>query len=371
MILTFRISVLGSGGAERVFISVATALVRQHDIEIHFVVDKLGQGSLEQVVIDAGFKLFGLDCGRTAESILPFKKYLESQRPDVVISAYTDTNMAMLLSAKMASHKSFLIVSEHASLDEHWKHLSWKRKKLLNMYVGFGYRLADHVLTVSDGIATQVNRRLKAPAKVSRIHNPVRFSSVDVEGGKVASDPAFGGKTILAVGRVTKQKAYPNLLQAFNLVAKGHDVRLVIVGETQDQSERAWLEDFIAKNDLGSRVQFVGFTENVSAYYRSADLFVLSSAWEGFGNVLVEALAFGLPIVSTDCNHGPAEILCDERYGSLVPVGDSAALAAAIGKRLDMPAGDKDVLYRRADEFSEAKIGEQYWKLFQQLGLAA
>lgn len=370
MIVTFRLSCLGTGGAERVFLSVAKTLLHTEGVDVHFVVDRLGEGGLESRVSESGFSLFGLDCSRTAGSILPLKRYLDRYRPDVVISAYTDTNMAMLLSAKIARHKCLLIVSEHASLDEHWQYATWKRKRLLNAYVGLGYRLADHVLAVSEGIVQQVARRLKSADNVSCIYNPVRFSQARTPATPTAAKGGFAGKTILAVGRIARQKDYLTLLQAFREVAAVRPARLVIVGEFYEPATKATLDDYIAQNNLGAHIEFTGFTDKVEQYYRAADLFVLSSAWEGFGNVLVEALAFGLPIVSTDCNHGPAEILCGGKFGALVPVGDPAALAAAICSSLEAPEPDRNVLRARSQDFSESRIGAQYWDLIQKLGAA-
>ncbi|MFZ6750070.1 glycosyltransferase [Undibacterium sp. Ren11W] len=367
MIVAFRISSLGFGGAERVFISVADYLFRTHKVEIHFVVDRVGTGETEEVVRNHGFKLLGLECSRTARSIGPLKNYIDAFRPDVLISAYTDTNMGALISSKLAKHKCLTIVSEHASLDEHWQHASWKRRLLLNNYVALGYRIADHVLTVSKGIAGQITQRMHQPEKVSCIYNPVRFSVKGDSLGLANDETLREKKIILAVGRIAKQKDYSNLLRAFKLVLTRHDALLVIVGGVHEIAEKELLDTYIASAGLASKIEFVGYTDKVETYYRNADVFVLSSAWEGFGNVLVEALAFGLPIVSTDCNYGPAEILSSEKYGMLVPVGDSIAMADAICRTFDSPVRDKDLLRLRSMEFSEDRIGAQYWDLITNL----
>lgn len=368
MLITFRLSSMGFGGAERVFLSVADALSRNDPgIVIHFVVDQLGLGETEEITRKLGFRLIGLESARTARSILPFRDYINSFRPDVVISAYTDTNMAMLLSTKLARHKCLSIVTEHASLDEHWQNASWKRRLMLNAFVSIGYRLADHVLTVSGGIARQITQRLKHKTKVSCIHNPVRFHGDDAVRDCRTESAQAGNATILAVGRITQQKDYLNLLSAFRLVLAKRDARLIIVGGVHEAAEKKRLDDFIQTHGLSSKVEFAGYTENVAAFYRTADLFVLSSSWEGFGNVLVEALAFGLPIVSTDCNHGPAEILCNGQYGALVPVGNATALADAIVGALNAPIFDREALRKRSRDFSEERIGAQYWALIEQL----
>lgn len=366
MIVVFRISNLGFGGAERVFISVAGYLSKIHNAEIHFVVDRSVPGGTENVARGHGFKVHNLNCRRTLKSIIPMKNYIDIIKPDILFSAYTDTNFAALISVRLAAHKCLAVVTEHASLDEHWQHSSLKRRLLLNTYVKLGYRLADHVLAVSKGIAGQILARMNAPDRVSFIHNPIRFKGAAELESPVTSSPS-PTRTILAVGRIARPKDYPCLLRAFQVVSQSLDCRLVIVGGVHEQAEKEELDRFISANGLRDKIEFVGFTDEVENYYKNADVFVLSSAWEGFGNVIVEAMAFGVPVVSTDCNHGPAEILNNGEFGLLVPVGDSVALATAIRSVLTSPSIDKLILQKRAAEFSEERIGEKYWALIKKL----
>lgn len=365
MKVVFRLSSMGFGGAERVFLSVAEALAHQHQVEIHFVVDMIGKGETENLVKARGFKLTGLACTKTMHSIIPLKNYIDSVKPDILISAYTDTNMGAILSAKLAKHRCKVIVSEHASLKEHWQHASLKRKALLGAYVKYGYKLADHILTVSQGIATQIIKMGHPAHKVSCIYNPVRFNTTPTD--QVLTKTKSTPPIILAVGRITRQKDYFTLLQAVSLLLKQKSARLVIVGGVHEQSEKRKLDDFIKTNHLMDHVEFVGFTENIQDYYKVADVFVLSSAWEGFGNVIVEALAFGLPVVSTNCNHGPAEILEGGKYGYLVPVGDSSAMAKALNQVLDNNHFASEIQVTRAKDFSESVIGEAYYQLFKKV----
>ena len=365
MKISFRISSMGFGGAERVFLSVADVLAKTYQAEIHFVIDSIGKGETEKLVTDRGFKLVGLDCSRTLSSIIPLKTYINSEQPDILISAYTDTNFAALVSAKLAKHRSKVIVSEHASLKEHWQHASLKRRLVLNSYVKFGYRIADYILTVSEGIASQIIAMGHSKNRVGCIHNPVRFNSSKID--KFTTHSKKTTPIILAVGRIAKQKDYLTLLNAFNLVTKKRNIRLVIVGGVYETSEKQKLDHFIQANNLVEKVDFIGFTENIQDYYVAADVFVLSSAWEGFGNVIVEALAFGLPIVSTDCNHGPAEILQAGKFGKLVSVGDHSAMAEAIIQILENNEFNAEQQVNRAKDFAEATIGEAYYQLFKKV----
>ena len=114
-------------------------------------------------------------------------------------------------------------------------------------------------------------------------------------------------------------------------------------------------------------IDFVAFTENIQEYYAKADVFVLSSAWEGFGNVIVEALAFGLPVVSTNCNHGPAEILQADKFGILVPVGDSQKMGEAINQLLENNQFEHKKQVARAMDFDESTIGKAYYQLLEKV----
>jgi len=364
MKIAFRISKMGFGGAERVFLSVANELATKHQCEIHFIVDSIGVGNTESLVIEKGFKLLSLDCNNTLKTIQPLKRYIDKERPDILISAYTDTNFAAIVSTKIANHKIKIIVSEHASLKEHWQYSSLIRRAKLFLYVKFVYRLADHVLAVSAGVASQLSKIGLPIKKLSYIHNPVRFN-IQPKAKRVEGKSE--SLVVLAVGRITKQKDYLTLIKAFQLLTKTINARLVIVGGVHDHVEKQKLDDFVASNQLEDIIEFIGFTESVEQYYQKADVFVLSSAWEGFGNVIVEALAFGLPVVSTDCNHGPAEILVKGRYGKLVPVGNYHAMAYAMSDVLNNNLFDPTKQVERAKQFSEAKIAESYYSLFNEI----
>jgi glycosyltransferase involved in cell wall biosynthesis len=139
---------------------------------------------------------------------------------------------------------------------------------------------------------------------------------------------------ILAAGRLTRQKDFPTLIQAFALVRPNFAARLIILGEGRD---RTILQDLIVRLSLQDWIDLPGFVTNPYAYMKQADLFVLSSRWEGSPNVLTEAMALGLPVVATDCQSGPREILQEGRLGPLVPVGDSKALSQAMLRVLQDP----------------------------------
>lgn len=361
MKIVFRISKMGFGGAERVFLSVARVLKEKHGWSPIFVVDNIGAGVTEKKLIELGIELYGLNSQRTINTILPFQRLIDELNPDVVISAYTDTNFAAVLSTKLASSKFLLIVSEHASLAEHWQRSTFLRKLTLKFYVRFGYRFADHILTVSKGIAKQVIDYGHDSGKVSNIYNPVRFAPQKLPDSPRQIDPKL--VRLLAVGRITPQKDYMTLMKAFELLSYSHNVSLTVVGGVHNKHEKELIDNFLASKDFKDKIKFVDFTENVDEYYKSSDIFVLSSAWEGFGNVIIEAMAYGLPIVSTDCNHGPVEILEGTKYGKLVPVGDFSAMANAISELISHNPFSQLSQIKRSSDFSEEKVSQQYYDL--------
>jgi len=138
----------------------------------------------------------------------------------------------------------------------------------------------------------------------------------------------------LSIGRLTKAKNYSTLIEAFAKVRQQRDVRLAILGNGE---ERPSLEGLVRRLGLENDVWLPGFVDPPYPYLARASVFVQSSIWEGFPTVIVEALAFGVPVVSTDCPSGPREILENGRFGELVPVGDVEALADAIRRALDVP----------------------------------
>lgn len=356
MKVALRISELGFGGAEQVFISLAKELNNMAEIEVMFVVDR-SEGENVATVKKSGFRVYSLEAARTFKSIFPMKDFINSEKPDVIISAYTDTNAACLLSALIASNKSKVIVSEHASLQEHWRNKSKLKRLVLKFYVSYIYRFASAVVCVSNGLNRQVTSLLNASVPVKTIYNPVRFGgALRIKSLSEEADPL----KLLAVGRISEPKDYATLITAVYEVIQYRKCHLTIVGGIFCQSEFDKLTSLIKKLGIEEHIVFAGYSKNVEEYYKHAEIFVISSAWEGFGNVIVEAMSFGLPVVATNCNYGPAEILEDGKFGRLVCVGDSLALANAIMEEATHPLVDSSTLVRRSLDFSESIIAKQY-----------
>jgi glycosyltransferase involved in cell wall biosynthesis len=204
---------------------------------------------------------------------------------------------------------------------------------------------------------------------MTTIYNPVVTAELFKMAREVPDHPWFESgapPVVLGVGRLARQKDFPTLLQAFARLRSERPVRLMILGQANNQrttvERQAELRALAGKLGVADEVALPGFVHNPYAYMAHAAVFVLSSRFEGLPTVLIEALACGLPVVSTDCPNGPAEILENGKYGALVPVGDAFALAKAISATLDAPP-DRGQLRTRALVFTVDQAVEKYEKV--------
>ena len=226
-------------------------------------------------------------------------------------------------------------------------------------------RAASRIVAVSEGVARNVSERCGiAPERITTIYNPALTADA---ARRAREEPAHawfsdgGPPVILGVGRLTRQKDFPTLIDAFRRVRAERPCRLMILGEGPLRRE---LEALAAGLGLEDSVCLPGWMENPHAFMARSALFVLSSVHEGFGLVLVEAMAAGCPVVSTDCPAGPAEILEDPAL--LAPVGDAEALARVMLRALARPA-DKAALRAKAGRFSVERAVAGYDRLVSDL----
>ncbi len=274
---------------------------------------------------------------RTIATLPGLARYLRQEQPIALISAKDHANIAAIWAKQLAQVSTQVLISVHVppsktSLD------GSSGGKFMPHIVRRVYPKADQIVAVSHGVAGDMSRSLKLPLeKIKVIYNPVITPELLQKANQSVSHPWFTAKEtpiILGVGRLTQQKDFTTLIKSFALVRKQKVCRLVILG---DGEQKPQLESLIEQLGLKSDVSLPGLTENPYAYMAQSDVFAVSSAWEGLVTVLIEALAVGTPVVSTDCLSGPREILQNGRLGSLVPVGDVKALADAILNVLSQP----------------------------------
>ncbi|MCL6239220.1 glycosyltransferase [Acinetobacter sp. ANC 5033] len=346
---------LGGGGAEKVIAILASHLANKKNVEIFLIVQKLDGVYWE--LVNENVKIVNLDQTRTLKCLIPLAKWIRNNKPDVVFSALTHVNVVTALARKISGHKCKLILSEHSTISN----LSMLKKNKYKFIFKFFYSQADYIVAVSNGVKSDISNTLNInPEKIVVINNPVYPSYLTTK--KVDLNSFFKnnpGKLILSIGRLEPEKNYLNLLKAFNKFNNNH--YLVILGEG---SERQLLEKYIIDNNLCDRVLLPGFVKDPFVWINSADIFVSSSNIEGFGNAIVEAMAYGLNIVSTDCV-GPREILSGGKYGLLIEKNKPNEFFDAINKLLDDPTlFDKKEVVNRAKDFSENIILSKYEDIF-------
>ena len=290
-------------------------------------------------------------------------RYLQQDQPDVVLSAKTYPNIAVLWARRLSRVPTRVTVSEHTTLSQeilqHTREGDWTWR-LLPAIVRRVYPWADATVAVSNGVADDFAKTTGLPReRIVTVYNPVVTADLRTQALSPLDHPWFtpgSPPIVLAVGRLEAQKDFLTLLKAFARVRAQRVARLLILGEG---AQRAAIEALVKTLNLAADVALPGFVANPGAYMARAAVFVLSSIFEGLANVVIEAMACGCPVVSTDCPSGPAEILADGDYGSLVPVGADAALAKAILATI-AATPDRERLRTRADLFSSERATHRY-----------
>ena len=292
--------------------------------------------------------------------------YLSAHQPAALISATTYLNLAAVWARELSAGSPRLLLSERDNLSRNLSHgrarraWRWRHAPAL---IRRHYARAEAVVGVSRGVSEDLTACTGlAPERVATVYNPVVHGRIEAAAAEPSGDPWLdrpGRPVILSAGRLVEKKQFGLLLEAFAELRQSRSARLVILGEGR---LRPRLEAQVRCLGIQDDVRLPGWRPNPYAYMARASVFALTSEREGFGNVLVEALACGCPVVSTDCPSGPAEILARGRYGSLVPVGDRAALVAALARSLEVTP-PRATLRQRAAEFTTAAAVDRYLDL--------
>lgn len=323
---------LAGGGAERVMLNLVEGLAAQGCRIDLVLVSAVGE-YLAQV--PAEVRVVDLARSRALQAPGPLARYLKKSQPDVLISALGHINLAALLARRLAGTRTRVIVTEHLAVSARAEGFTDLAFRFLARKA---YPQAEAIVAVSEGVADSFAAGAGLPrAAVRVILNPVLTEEYWRKMAESAAHPWFGPDeppVILGVGRLAAQKDFPTLITAFEQLRTSVDARLLILGEGPDRQE---LENRIRTAGLTEHVALPGFVTNPFSFMASSALFALSSVREGLPTVLIEALAAGVPVVATDCESGPREILQGGRLGRLVPVRDPTALAEAMLATLRKP----------------------------------
>jgi glycosyltransferase involved in cell wall biosynthesis len=321
---------LRGGGAERVTLALANGFAgRGFDVDL-VLASAVGPYLTE---VNKGVRVIDLRTSRVLASLPGLIRYLRRERPAALLSAMRHANVVAYLATRFARVATRLVVSEHNTLSRSARGGRGKGA-VVRTLMRPAYRRCQGIVAVSNGVADDLCGELRLPrSSIRTIYNPVVSDRLTAQSQEpIAQVANIGRPVILAAGRLTAQKDYPTLLRAIALLRKNVGASLVILGEGELRGE---LERLAADLEISDYVAMPGFAENPYAWMRQADLFVMSSAWEGLPTVLIEAMACGTPVVSTDCPSGPDEILEGGKWGGLVPPGDHEALAMAMLRALE------------------------------------
>lgn len=332
----------------------------------------------QQLALAPSLSLYPLGTGRRGQQRRRLRQYLAERSPRALLSAGHRANL--LAASQCASQAPWptrrlspcaprgaigdqrvgatrIVLSVHNAISPGLARLNPVRRWIRRRMLQHRYPMADRILCVSAGVATDLAEL--APATRSKIrtqYNPIQGQDAP---GSHPLHPwlaTAGPPVILGVGRLTPQKGFDTLIRALAQLRYQPRPRLLILGEGP---ERAALERLAQQLGVAGQVALAGFVPNPRAHMAAAAAFVLSSAWEGFGNVLVEAMSTGTPVVATDCPSGPSEILLGGALGPLVPVGEGGRLAEAIDHTLSRPTAPERLRARAAD-FAPERIAAQY-----------
>lgn len=316
------ISTLGAGGAERVVTALASSFAaRRHEVLLLTLESATRDFyPVDPAVTRLSLNRHGASASRLSgllanlERVRALRRVILQARPDVVVSFITETNVLVVLACLGVGIP--VLVSERVDPRAHALSFAWDRMRW------FCYRGAAGIVVQTQAIADWLKARRRMPP-VAVIPNPALAPALAIR-AQVDAARAY----LLGAGRLTRQKGFDVLLRAMALLeARGANLDLVIAGQGPEEGS---LRRLAAELGLDTRVRFIGHTEHLTSWIQGAFAFVLSSRYEGFPNVLLEALATGTAAIATDCPTGPREILRDEGLGILVPPENPEALARAV-----------------------------------------
>jgi glycosyltransferase involved in cell wall biosynthesis len=301
--------------------------------------------------VPSRIRVVSLDCGHLRYALWPLIRYLRCECPEAVMATLTSTSMLAVVACKLSGVGSRIVLRQASAFGRRQRR--WLIRRV--------YPYADAFIAQSGSMADDLIRIVGLPSqKVTTIRNPAFRPEIITRAAEPVGHPWFSKReapVVIGVGRLARAKGFDVLLDAFAKVRALHPCKLVILGEG-DAREK--LQTQAERLGLKADVWMPGFVDNPFKYVVRSDVFVLSSRLDPCPNVLVEALAVGTPVVSTRCVGGASEILEDGRWGTLVPIGDSEAMAEAIRQNIESPAHTRSELSEYAQTFDYRSVAREY-----------
>lgn len=323
---------LRGGGAERVMVTLANGFA-ERGLAVDLVLAKAEGPYLDDV--DAGVRIIDLRASRVLFSLPRLVGYLRRAKPAAMLSALSHANIIAIMARRIAKVPMRLVISERGVPS--FTGAVSSKNKIVNKAMKSLYSRADRIIAVSHDVKRVLIEDFNLDSGIINvINNPIDLSLI-AKMSKEKPNHRFLSKEfkkIIAVGRLEEIKGYDILINSIGIIGKDSGYRLLILGEG---SLKADLKHLAKSLDVQDVVDFIGFQKNPFGWMSASDVYVLSSRSDAMPNAMLQALACGVRVVSTDCPGGPAEILDDGRWGHLVPINDAAALAKAIQEARNNP----------------------------------
>lgn len=368
--IIFFLPALVGGGAERTIVNIANQIDRKSYKVYLMVIDTPNEGKYKDEYsqfVREDVEVINLELAITKRNypriLWAIVKKVNQIKPDIVMSTMLRPNELLSL-ASLFFRKSIKVVLRESN-NRVAREYSWIERKYIRFMYG---KLANRTIALSKGVKRNMVENFGINEKnISVIYNPIDIQNIEAQMRQKELLLEYSGIKIINMGRLTPQKDQKCLIKAIGIVKEQIDCKLYILGKGELEEN---LKSLVHSQRLDEYVEFMGFQKNPYEILAQGDLFVLSSGWEGFGHVIVEAMVAGIPVVSTDCDYGPGEIITDGYNGVLSPVGDEKELAKHILEIVKDREKMKQFSIRgkeRSKDFSVEKIVKQYEAIFERL----
>lgn len=348
------------GGAEKTHIYLANDWVNKGFIVKILVLNKIG---ILKDLINKDIEIINLNVHRIRNALFPITRQILSLKPSVIIAPMWPLTCIVAISWLFSLKKGKLILVEHTPLTGNYSNDLNSSFFLTKMSINLTYRFANNIIAVSKGVFNDLNKILNMKLnQLKIINNAVKIIQNKKNPSQIREEYKLNkySKIILGIGNLKKQKDFVTLIEAFNLLENKSNYGLFIIGEGFEK-DRLFAQ--IKKLKLQNNVFLIGQSLEIYSWLKNADLFVNSSTYDGLPLVIIEALLCGVPVVSTDCISGPAEILDHGKYGKLVQIKDYKKLSEQMELSLSSTIR-KEILIKRGNDFNIDKISRQYIELF-------
>lgn len=358
--ITVFLESLEGGGAEQVLLTLINSFVEK-GCKVEVILCK--SGGVFQKQLSPDVNLVELRAKNLFYGFPKLVRHLKISKPRVLLTTLNLASMVALVAKRFAGVDTRVVIRIANTISQQPK--SWLKKNVDRLLQKWIYPWADDIIAVSDGVGDDLAAYVGiAKERILTIYNPIITPKLKALADVKLEHPLFvpsQSPVILSVGRLHVLKDYGTLIHAFSRVSAKRPAHLLILGEGD---QRAQLESLVAELKLNDKVSMPGFVDNPFQYMKNASVFVLSSISEGLPAALIQALACGCPVVSTDCPHGPREVLDNGKHGKLVPIRDSESLADAILQSLDEPRKQPDPAW--LERFSLENAVDEYLRILNQ-----